>query len=155
MAFFHKVKDTFSQAGQSTVKMAKEFSETTKLNNEISEAETQINNLYLEIGYQIYVAHSADPLPEVAELIEKINALHDKIDDNRAQIQAINAAGHCPNCGAKIKPGMAFCSSCGTKLAVEQPQPEPKPAKPMFCANCGAQVSPDASFCTSCGAPIP
>lgn len=154
MAFFNKMKDTFSQAGQSTVKMAREFSETTRLNSEISEAETQINNLYLEIGYQIYLAHSADPLPEVADLIQKVNALHDKIDANRAQIQAISAASRCPNCGAKIKPGMAFCSSCGARLAEEPPQPAPRAEKAMFCPNCGAPVAPDAAFCTACGAAL-
>ena len=111
MAFFNKVKDTVSQASQSTVKKAKELSDTARLNSEITEAENQINTLYLEIGYKIYAAHSADPLPEVADLIERVNALHDKIDDARAQIQVINASGRCPNCGAKVKPGMAFCSS--------------------------------------------
>ena len=154
MAFFNKVKDTVSQASQSTVKKAKELSDSARLNSEITEAENQINTLYLEIGYKIYAAHSADPLPEVADLIERVNALHDKIDDARAQIQVINASGRCPNCGAKVKPGMAFCSSCGARLAEEPPQPQPQADKPMFCSNCGAPIPPDAAFCTSCGTPV-
>ena len=147
MAFFDEMKKKVSQVGQSAAKSAKDFSETTRLNSEISDAENRINQLYTRIGYEIYCAHNADPLPEVATLIEQINTLHDRIDNCRLQIETINAANRCPNCGAKVKPGMAFCSGCGAPLA----QPEPQSVEQTLCPACGAPIAPGAAFCTSCG----
>lgn len=151
MAFFDEMKHKVTQVSQSAAKSAKEFSEVTRLNNEISDAESQINQLYNRIGYEVYCAYSANPLPEVRELIEQVNGLHDKIENCRTQIQVINAASRCPSCGAKIRSDMAFCSNCGARLV--QPEP-PKPAAQAFCSNCGAPLAEGAAFCTSCGARV-
>ena len=148
MAFFDEMKNRVTQASQSAAKSAKEFSEITRLNGEISDAESRINQLYNQIGYEVYCAYSAHPLPEAADLIEQVNALHDKIENCRMQIQTINAASRCPNCGAKIRPGMAFCSGCGARLVQAEPA---QPAAQAFCQNCGAPLAPGAAFCTSCG----
>ena len=151
MAFFDEMKHKVTQVGQSAAKSAKDFSEVTRLNSEISDAESRINQLYNRIGYEVYCAYSANPLPEVKELIEQINGLHETIEDRRAQIQAINAASRCPNCGAKIRPDMAFCSNCGAHLV--QPE-QPKAAASAFCSNCGAPLAAGAAFCTGCGARV-
>lgn len=81
MAFFDEMKNRVTQASQSAAKSAKEFSEITRLNGEISDAESRINQLYNQIGYEVYCAYSAHPLPEAADLIEQVNALHDKIEN--------------------------------------------------------------------------
>ena len=148
MAFFDEMKNRVTQASQSAAKSAKEFSEITRLNGEISDAESRINQLYNQIGYEVYCAYSAHPRPEPADLIEQVNALHDKIENCRMQIQTINAASRCPNCGAKIRPGMAFCSGCGARLVQAEPA---QPAAQAFCQNCGAPLAPGAALCTSCG----
>ena len=147
MAFFDEMKNRVTQASQSAAKSAKEVSEITRLNGEISDAESRINQLYNQIGYEVYCAYSAHPLPEAADLIEQVNALHDKIENCRMQIQTINAASRCPNCGAKIRPGMAFCSGCGARLVQAEPA---QPAAQAFCQNCDAPLAPGAAFCTSC-----
>lgn len=178
MAFFDEMKNRVTQASQSAAKSAKEFSEITRLNGEISDAESRINQLYNQIGYEVYCAYSAHPLPEAADLIEQVNALHDKIENCRMQIQTINAASRCPNCGAKIRPGMAFCSSCGTRVeqpAAPTPAPAPAPAAPAQSAaftpapsfqqpaqpvqqpvqQPAQPAAPQTSVCPSCGEPIP
>lgn len=178
MAFFDEMKNRVTQASQSAAKSAKEFSEITRLNGEISDAESRINQLYNQIGYEVYCAYSAHPLPEAADLIEQVNALHDKIENCRMQIQTINAASRCPNCGAKIRPGMAFCSGCGTRVeqpAAPTPAPAPAPAAPAQSAAFAPAPSfqqpaqpvqqpvqqpaqpaaPQTSVCPSCGEPIP
>ena len=63
MAFFDEMKNRVTQASQSAAKSAKEFSEITRLNGEISDAESRINQLYNQIGYEVYCAYSAHPLP--------------------------------------------------------------------------------------------
>ena len=147
MAIFDDMKEKISQAGPSTVQKAKDLSGVTRLNSEISSTEDEISTLYGRIGYEIYRAYREDPQPEVADLVRQVTELHQKIESCREQINAINAANSCPQCGAKINKGMVFCSNCGFKLPVE-PKPEPAAA---FCTGCGAPVTPGAVFCMSCG----
>lgn len=49
-------------------------------------------------------------------------------------------AAYCPNCGAPVNPGDAFCASCGTALR-----------QPNVCPQCGNPTRPDDAFCTHCG----
>lgn len=152
MAFIENMKGKISQASQSTVQKAKDLSEVAKLNSSISEAEKQISELYGKIGYDVYCAYHDQPLPEVSELIGKVTKLHQSIEACKAQIKVINAANTCPQCGAKIKQGMAFCSGCGYKLpVVEQPAAAEQTS---FCSNCGAPISAGSLFCTSCGTKV-
>ncbi len=136
MAFFDNVLGGINQA-----------TEVAKLNGTISSTERQINDLYRQIGYAIYCAHHQDPLPEVKEQIEQVVALHKVIDDCNAQIAAIKAADSCPQCGAHVGKGVAFCAACGYKL----PVPEPSAA---FCTGCGTALTPGSAFCPSCGQKI-
>lgn len=149
MAFMGSMRDRISHAGQSTVQKAKDLSEVAKLNTTISDAEYQIGELYGKIGYEVYRAYYDRPLPEVAELISDVTALHQTIESCKTQINAINSANTCPNCGAKIKPQMAFCSGCGFRLPlVERPA---VPNQTAFCTNCGKPIAPNMVFCTFCG----
>ena len=151
MAFMSNIRDRLTQASQSTVQKAKDLSELAKLNGAVSSAEKQISELYGKIGYEVYCAYCNEPLPEVAELIQQVNDLHQTIEVCKVQIKAINTADTCPQCGAKISKGMVFCSGCGKKLIVKE---EPVVERVSFCSNCGAQISADSMFCTSCGQKI-
>ena len=151
MTFMNNMRDRLTQVSQSTVQKAKNLSELAKLNGAISSAEKQISELYGKIGYEIYCAYYNAPLPEVAELIQQINDLHQTIETYKARVKAINTADTCPKCGAKISKGMAFCSGCGQKLIVEE---APVAERASFCSNCGAPISADSVFCTSCGQKI-
>ncbi len=151
MAFMNNMRDKLTQASQSTVQKAKDLSELAKLNGTISNSEKQISELYGKIGYAVYCAYYDTPLPEVADLIKQVTDLHQAIESSKAQITAINTADTCPQCGAKISKGMAFCSGCGHKLFDEK---QPVAEQSLFCSNCGAQISADSMFCTSCGQKI-
>ncbi len=152
MAFINNMRDKLSQASQSAVQKAKDLSEIARLNGVISSTEKQIAELYGKIGYEVYRAYCDAPLPEVAEMIEKVTELHHEIEASKAQINAINAADTCPQCGAKVGKGMAFCSSCGFKLPVQETPAAEQPS--AFCSNCGAPVAANSAFCTSCGQKI-
>lgn len=151
MALFDNMKNKISAAGQSTVQKAKDLTEITKLNSAISGAEEQVRELYTTMGYEIYRAYYEKPLPEVAELIAQITALHQKIEDCKAQIDTINEVKTCPQCGSKVSKDMAFCGNCGSKLPVEEPAAVAEEAKPAFCGVCGAPITADTVFCTNCG----
>ena len=151
MAFMNNMRDRLTQASHSTVQKAKDLSELVKLNGTVSSAEKQISELYGKIGFEVYCAYCKAPLPEVSELIQQVTDLHQTIETCKAQIKAINMADTCPQCGAKISKGMAFCSGCGHKLIADE---EPAAEKTVSCSNCGAQISADSAFCTSCGQKI-
>lgn len=150
MAFFDQMKSKLTATSQSAVQKAKDLTETTRLNSQVNEAEKEINELYRKLGFEIYKAYREAPLSEGEELIAQLNELHDKVEALKTQIQTINRASLCPECGAKISKGMVFCSSCGCKLpeAEEKPQEEKQTA---LCANCGAVLEDGALFCTDCG----
>jgi hypothetical protein len=149
MAIYDDLKGKISLTGQSAVSKVKDLSETVRLTGTISEVESEINELYKKIGYETYVAHLNDSVPETEELISQVSALHQRIEDMKAQMQAIQTANTCPNCGSKTKMGMLFCSNCGFKL------PEPVAEEhPGFCKNCGAPIVKGAQVCTSCGTPL-
>ena len=150
MDFVNNMKDKLSQAGQTTLQKAKDLSEITKLNSTISSTERQILDLYSKIGYEVYVAYKDAPLKEVEALINQVNELNGKIDDCKNQINAINAADLCPNCGAKVMKGKQFCSACGAKLDVQHDAN----GSGGFCPECGAQLAPGSVFCPSCGAKV-
>jgi len=150
MALFDTMKNKISAAGQTTVQKAKDLTEITRLNSTIAGAEEQVRELYTTMGYEIYRAYYENPLPEVAELIGQITQLHQKIEDCKAQIDAINEVKTCPQCGGKVSKEMAFCGNCGFRLPVEEPVPVAE-AKPAFCGVCGAPITPETVFCTNCG----
>ena len=154
MAFMDDVLGKVSQAGQSVSKKARDLSEYAKYSSTISDSETEIRNLYSEIGYKVYLAYCNNPLPEVAPQIQQITALNKMIEDARAAQKALNDSEKCPRCGTRLRPGMLFCNNCGCKLAEPAPQQgaPAMQAPARFCMSCGAPMAPDAMFCMSCGA---
>lgn len=154
MAFFDNVRGKLNQASQTTVQKAKELSEIAKLNAAIASTERQINELYSKLGYEVYCAYNEAPLPEVESLINQLKELHQNIENCRAQIKEINAVETCPHCGARITKEMIFCSGCGNRLIVPQPEPlvvEENVQEVLLCGACGAELAPDSIFCTNCG----
>ena len=154
MAFMDDVLGKMSQAGQSVSKKARDLSEYAKYSSTISDSETEIRNLYSEIGYKVYLAYRNNPLPEVAPQIQRISALNKIIEDARAAQKALSDSEKCPRCGTRIRPGMLFCNNCGCRLAEPAPQQgaPAMQAPARFCMSCGAPMAPDALFCMSCGA---
>ena len=148
MAFIDDVRGRFAQASQSTVQRAKDFSEIKRLEMSMDESRRQIHELYGKIGYEVYNAYHDAPLPEVAELIAAVTGLHEKIKACEDQIKEISGVSACPQCGAQIRKGMLFCSSCGYRLPEEK---VPETQDVMFCESCGAKISADSIFCSSCG----
>lgn len=149
MALFAEMKNRLSKAGETTVKRARDLQEVARLNGEITAAENQINDLYSQIGYEVYRLYHDNPLPEVAGQITNIHQLHQSIEEKKARIREINSADLCPQCGTKIRPGMAFCSNCGYRLPTAEAAVAQNVAR--MCRKCGAIMTPNTLFCTACG----
>lgn len=119
MAFFEQLGKKLSSAGQSVVQQTKNFTETTRLNSSVSEAEKKIESLYSALGKAYYDNHKDDASAEGRGVIEEITAAFAQIDEIKEQINQIKTANKCPNCGAEISAESAFCKNCGAKLNVE------------------------------------
>lgn len=153
MAFINDIRNKITQAGQSTVQKGKDLSEVSRLNNIISTTENQINELYAKIGYEIYRTYADSPLPVVADLIGQVKDLSQNIENCKMQINTINAAILCPQCGAKINKKMVYCYTCGYNLLMKT-APQVLKQEEYFCTNCGAEILPSCKYCTSCGQKI-
>lgn len=151
MAFFENLGKKISDASQGAAQQAKNFSGVTKLNGSISEKEKKISQLYLTIGKAYYSQHKDDPAAEEAEKIEEIKTLTAEIEKCRDEINKIKGITKCPNCGAEVSIGAAFCSICGSKMPQEQKEEEVLPEGMRRCPGCDAVVPKENLFCNQCG----
>ena len=116
------------------------------------------------IGKQYMELHRKDAEDAFAGLVASVAEAEQNIAACRAKITELRAVPHCPNCGAELVKGAAFCGICGTPIpaapapapvAVPAPQ-QPVQAAPVapavkFCPNCGVKMPADAQFCAECG----
>ncbi|MEE1442152.1 MAG: zinc ribbon domain-containing protein [Blautia sp.] len=142
MAFWDKVTETTATGMEKT----KEMLEVAKLNSLISEEETKINNIYYQIG-KLYVAmHSHDYEEGFVGMITALGEAGKKVKSYMQQVQNIKGVICCARCGAEVKVGVPYCSSCGA--------PQINLEEMVRCERCGAMVKRNANFCTSCGMPM-
>ncbi|MGI6150875.1 MAG: zinc ribbon domain-containing protein [Christensenellales bacterium] len=121
------------------------------LQSEISDLESQENELFAQIGRQAFEADpSAWPQAEKLRLIqnniasarEELAALNEECKARKEAQAAAEAETRCPNCDCQNPQGTKFCQECGTKLGG---------AQKSHCAGCGAALAPGARFCGECG----
>lgn len=151
MPFWDNLSKKATETTAKAMQKAKDFSDITRLNGQISEEETKINNAYLAIGRLYVEVHSGDAEPQFSTWISSIQESLSKINTYRRQVQDIKGVQRCEKCGAEVAAGSAFCNSCGApmpKVEVTAPQ------NGIACKNCGAIVQPGMKFCTSCGTPV-
>ena len=151
MAFWDNLTQKASETTAKAMQKAKEVSDIAKLNSAISEEESKIKNTYHQIG-KLYVSiHANDPEEEFVSMIASLEEAEEKVRNYRQQIQDIKGVVRCPQCGADVQAGVAFCSACGAAMPKDQPV---KMDELEQCGNCGAMVKKGIRFCTACGQPM-
>ncbi|HIY20461.1 MAG TPA: zinc ribbon domain-containing protein [Candidatus Flavonifractor merdigallinarum] len=149
MSIFDQIGKKLSDAGQETATKAKNFAEVTRLNGMVSDLEKQIAKMFQDMGQSYYEHHQNDPNAEEQERITAIQNAYAEIARYQEQIKQIKGVERCPNCGAEVAIGSAFCNACGAKL-MAQPQPTGR-----ACPNCHAPVNSGDLFCNACGTRMP
>ena len=89
MAFLNKIGKAIGDAAGTATEKAKDFAETTKLNNAISSEEKQINQYFLEIGKYVFEQERNNPESPVAETCDKIVASLQNIEELKRKITEI------------------------------------------------------------------
>ena len=114
------------------------------------------------LSAQVLALYEAGTLtqPELVSLCRGVNEIRKQIEGREAELANLEpapvpapepqAGARCPNCGVPVVPGAAFCQTCGTRLAAQQP-----PAPVLYCVHCGAQLRKEAKFCPKCGQTVP
>lgn len=121
------VKTTAAAAGQvagraaeATGKKAGEVVEQTKLSLRIIDLESEINDIYREIGKLVHASRS-DIGIETEAIEEKLSVIDEKreeIEETRAKLDVLKRTRKCPNpdCGKRCSKDDKFCASCGAVL---------------------------------------
>lgn len=122
MAFFDKFKDianeaasTISDAAKDVSAGAKEMSEKAKLKRAIKAEEQKMHEEYKNIGEKYYMANVTAP-QGYEDSFNVIRSSASEIERLQAELNKIEGANKCPDCGGKITPNQKFCQGCGRKL---------------------------------------
>jgi len=99
-------------------KKAGGFVETTKLNLQIFDLNTDIDLAFKEIGKNIYATHIGEEVP--ADIIEsklaEIDGKYARISEIKGEIALKKSTEKCPSCGKTCDREDIYCRYCGTML---------------------------------------
>ena len=121
---FDVLKDYASKATKETSKVAKhlwgktnDLVDKTKLSVSISDIEGKIDDIYKEIGEDVYNSYESgnEYSDTINECCEKISALEDEISELRTALAKFKSGVQC-ECGQYNEKGASYCSKCGAEL---------------------------------------
>ena len=99
MAFFDRMKDSLTTAGQEVSQKAKNATENVRLGNLIKNNDKMVDKLLYQVGLKYYEAHGQEEGTEYQELFAEINRLksenaayQQELDNLNSQIDEIQAA---------------------------------------------------------------
>ena len=122
--FFDRIKFQASKAKDESKKITKQVVNKTnsllgqtKVSFAISEAESKIDDIYKEIGKDVFVRYNKgeDFGTQINESCEKINALMEEVASLQNTLAELKVNVRCA-CGELNPKTSTYCSKCGQKL---------------------------------------
>ena len=146
MDFWSQIK----KSGQEAAGKAKDMAEVTKLQLAQKEQERKLEQLYAQLGRQVYEKAVQEEVADFPDLIEGISQTRKEIESCRERQLLLKGGVRCTACGMLLEADAMFCPGCGTQKELpKKPEAETEPGK-ITCPNCGKPVEPK-SFCAFCG----
>ena len=105
-------------AADAATQKAVELADSTKLNLQLFDLNTEVEVLFKDLGKIVYLTHTGVEVEE-AEVESKIAQIDEKyaaIAQVRAKLAAKKNCVKCPACGTDCDKGDAFCRQCGAAL---------------------------------------
>lgn len=119
MEFFDKLGKKASEAYKVTADKTGKLAKEAKLRMKMNELKSQINEIYIEIGKEVYEKHirekDYDITQELEEHCTKIDVLSDEIETMLKECLQLKDRKQCPNCYVEIERDVKFCPNCGAK----------------------------------------
>jgi RNA polymerase subunit RPABC4/transcription elongation factor Spt4 len=123
MQFFDKLGQKASEAYKVTADKTGKLAKEAKLKMKISELKSQINNIYAEIGKEVYEKHVRKSDDDIKNKLEehctKIDVLSDEIEAMSKECLELKDKKQCKNCYTEIEKNIKFCPHCGEKQEEE------------------------------------
>lgn len=116
MAFFDKLGESISTKSKDVAKKAKDFTNISRLNSQITSEVDTVNKTFQSIGQEYFVTNQDDVNSVYADRFKVISDAKQRIENLRKDIQNIKGTRQCANCGGEVPINMLFCSSCGCKV---------------------------------------
>lgn len=106
------------KAADSATRIAGDLFESTKLNLQIFDLNTDIELLFKEIGKSVYLTHTGAEVDaeDINAKILAIDSKYGKIREIREQVEARREEIKCQSCGCECSKEDVFCRSCGQPL---------------------------------------
>jgi hypothetical protein len=94
--------------------------EVTKLNMSIGSDEEKVRKLYSEMGKIVYdeYGEGEEISDTLKEYCEKIDLIHNNIEEMKQKILELRNVKACPGCGIELEIDMTFCHKCGRKQEI-------------------------------------
>ncbi len=154
-----KVGDTASKSYNTVADKSGKLIEETKLKMSISDKESDITDIFEEIGKAVYESYKGgeDVGKEFTKQGKKIDKLKDEIAEMNKKILFNKNLRICESCGETISLESKFCTNCGEKQKAVKFKEDKKVIKKdeveveKVCPECGEICSTDAKFCNKCG----
>lgn len=130
MEILEKIGDAASKTYKYTAEKTSKIAKETKLKIKINDYKREIENIYREIGENVYENFVEDKELEEEALKEKckeIDGLSEKIVECKNEILSLKEKKQCKNCYEEIELDANYCPNCGfeqerveTKVEVEK-----------------------------------
>ena len=112
MDFLNKLGDTLVSAGKEVGEKAKDMTDATRLQYDISKKKAEINDKYRALGKKYYAEHrdeKDDSIVGITAALEELHEMESQLADAKGGIK-------CDQCGAIVPTGSYFCGKCGAKV---------------------------------------
>lgn len=175
MAFFDDFKKTVAEIGQGVSQKTQSFTDSVKINSQISDQKKELSRLYEDLGRKVMKEEAVKANDNYKQLLELIERGEQALKNLEEQLNLAKGAVPCKNCGTFVPSGNAFCQNCGAKVEVVTPPPvqteqqysqpqnqnvqtpqnydgQPANSQPITDTAAGGTTAEQVSaFCTNCG----
>lgn len=117
--FGEDVRTSAGKLAKGAIDGSKKMAEKVKIKNSLSQAESRLNAVYIEIGKKYEELYSEQGDEHFTELLAQGAEARLQIAQAKVELAALDSASICEGCGKYVMDGQRFCPYCGLK------QPEP------------------------------